>query len=193
MKFKASIGHNAISEIPSQRISLCDLSRSFLMKEIQLTKGQVTFVDDEDFEYLNQFKWRSMNGRNTNYAVRFSYHFGNGKAECIMMHRLIMQAPKGLVVDHINHNGLDNCKENLRVVTVSINSHNRQNIIGAYKTNRPGNIKQRYRSHIKVNGKYMHLGTFDTFEEARKAYINAKLDYCKVNQKDIENNLNLFI
>lgn len=73
------------------------------MKEIPLTKGKTTIVDDEDYEYLNQFKWHLLTSGI--YAAR------KFKGQRLLMHRVIMSPENDLVVDHINHNGLDNRKE----------------------------------------------------------------------------------
>lgn len=89
-----------------------------MVKQIKLTKGQVTLVDDEDFEELNKWSWKlSTNG----YAIRCP---SNGKTEngrykytTIRMHRVIMRTPNGLETDHINGNRLDNRKCNLRNIT----------------------------------------------------------------------------
>jgi hypothetical protein len=173
MKLKASIGHNATSEIPSQRISLCDLSRSFRMKEIKLTKGQVALVDDEDFEYLNQWKWCALKNKHTFYVTRgINHKLENGKIykEYIYMHRLILNTPKGLCTDHINHNGLDNRKENLRIVTQRGNMQNlklKPKYVGIWKN------YNKYVASLRINGKHKYLGNFNTPEEAQEAYYKA--------------------
>ena len=84
------------------------------MKEIILTQGQVALVDDEDFEYLNQWKWCAIKSRKTYYTTRTIY------IPCkmtVIMHRIIMNTPLDMTVDHIDHNGLNNQKYNLRICT----------------------------------------------------------------------------
>lgn len=90
------------------------------MKQIPLTQGQFALVDDEDFDFLMQWRWyySKSNCDNTGYAVRYE----NGKG--IRMHRVVMNTPANLVVDHINHNGIDNQKHNLRNCTNTENAHN---------------------------------------------------------------------
>jgi hypothetical protein len=90
------------------------------MKEIKIKKGIVTQVDDEDFEYLNQFQWFNHYG----YVVRMEKI--NGKNKTIRMHREIMKTPDSLVVDHIDHNTLNNQKSNLR------NCSSRENVMNRY-------------------------------------------------------------
>src|SRR3990167_1658988 len=92
------------------------------MKIIKLNKGKFAFVDDENLEWLNQWKWfYSKNG----YAVRNVYVKGSGrknqKTATILMHRVINNTPDGFITDHINRNRLDNRRENLRTVNESFN------------------------------------------------------------------------
>jgi hypothetical protein len=171
MKLKALIGHNAISPIPGQRDYLCDLSGSFLMKEIQLTKSQVALVDDDDFEYLNHWKWHaSMNG-NTYYVMRKG-RIGKGKKnrKNVIMHRIIMNAPYEMEIDHINHNGLDNRKENLRVCTRRENSMNltKPNKTGFVGVGTSGN---KFTAQIVINKRKTHIGTFLTAIDAHNHYM----------------------
>ena len=97
-----------------------------MVKEIQLTRGLVALVDDEDFEWLSEYKWcaiprRYMEKNKHWYAVR-----GRSR-KLISMHREIMDPPNGLVVAHMDNNGLNNCKSNLRVTTRRLNNANRIN------------------------------------------------------------------
>ena len=85
------------------------------IKRIPLGEGQYALVDAADYEWLKQWTWRLQNG----YAVRYE----NGRT--IYMHREIMKPPEGMLVDHINHNKLDNCRSNLRVCTRQENMCNR--------------------------------------------------------------------
>ena len=97
------------------------------MKEIQLTQGKVALVDDDDFKLLGQWIWCACKQKNIYYAIATSFAnkpYGQKTCSSQMMHRIIMNAPKGMDVDHINHDGLDNRKENLRICTVSENGMN---------------------------------------------------------------------
>jgi hypothetical protein len=87
------------------------------MREIFLTQDKIALVDDEDFEYLNQWKWCANKGSNTFYAMR---------SGGIMMHRVLLNLSFGdkRVVDHIDRNGLNNQRKNIRVVTCSENYRN---------------------------------------------------------------------
>jgi hypothetical protein len=90
------------------------------MKLIRLTQNQFAQVDDSDYESLNQYKWYAIKD-NTYYAVRYSKE----KNKIIQMHREIMQTPRSLIVDHRDHNGLNNQRYNLRNCTIAENHRNR--------------------------------------------------------------------
>jgi len=92
------------------------------MKEIQLTQNKVALVDDEDFEYLNQFKWCAAKLSGIFYAVRNAPR--DGKRYMYFMHRVIMQTPDGMQTDHKSGETLDNRRCNLRVCSVMQNGHN---------------------------------------------------------------------
>jgi hypothetical protein len=164
---KAPFVCTAFCPIPGQPDCLCTHSGFFFMKEIQLTQGKVAIVDDEDFEYLNQWKWHAIKSINTYYAVRCSWI--NGKDHTRIMHRIIMNNPINKSIDHINHNGLDNRKENLRICTCRENSINRlkPNPTGYCGVSKHG---RKFRSRIWINGKICTIGTFLTAELAGNAY-----------------------
>ena len=92
------------------------------MKEISLTKGLVAIIDDEDFERVSRYKWVSLKNKRTVYASRSSDLKGGKKT--MYMHRFIMNPPSDMQVDHINGDGLDNRRVNLRVCTQSQNLKN---------------------------------------------------------------------
>lgn len=89
------------------------------MDQIILKNGEIVLISPEDYEMLSNYKWNISKGRNTNYAV------ATINKKTVMMHRLINNTPSHLVTDHINRNGLDNRRENLRSVTKSENGRNR--------------------------------------------------------------------
>lgn len=118
------------------------------------------------------------------YAIRSKYE--NGKYKSILMHRMIMDAPSEMQVDHINHNGLDNRKVNLRLCTNAQNCMNKRdflrrpkNLKGVchFSVNRRGRIYKYWRAQIGVAGKGIYLGCFNKADDAIKAYNNAAQKY----------------
>lgn len=140
-------------------------------KEIKLTNGKVAIVDDEDFEYINQYKWRAHLARGKWYADNNS-RFGIFQS----MHRLILNAPDGVLVDHINGDGLDNRRENLRLCTsfenarnTKISKANTTGFKGVSKNKRNG----KYRAYIMINKVQIFLGVYETALAAAEAYNGA--------------------
>jgi len=133
---------------------------------IPLTKGKIAIVDSKDYEWLSKYKWYANEKVNGFYACRHK----NGKIT--YMHREITKAPKNLVVDHIDHNTLNNRRSNLRVCTVVENLFNCR---GSRKTSKYKGVfrhkkMKKWRSAIGHNHKYMEIGYFDNEVEAAKAY-----------------------
>lgn len=145
------------------------------MKIITLSnnKGEV-LVDDEDFEWLDKYDWYLMRGKKVNYAYAYGKNIkGSPK---FLIHRLILNAPKGIDVDHINGDGLNNQKCNLRLATRSQNlinrnkqSNNTSGIKGVSYCNEKKR-KKKWKSSINHNSKPITIGRFLTKEEAGRAY-----------------------
>jgi hypothetical protein len=150
-----------------------------MAKEIILTQGKVAIVDDEDFEYLNQWKWHTHKNHNNFYAVR-CITISNSKQSQIKMHRLIAKPTKDMVVDHIDGNALNNQKINLRICTSIQNSINRKlnvNNKTGYKGVNYIQTLNKYRAYINTNRIRKHLGCFINPKDAAKAYNAAALKY----------------
>jgi hypothetical protein len=150
--------------------------------EIPLTQGKVALVDREDFKELNKYKWFARKDRKTFYAQRNCPRDTEGKQHTIWihMHRAIMQPPKGMVIDHIDGNGLNNTRKNLRICT---NSQNRMNT-GKQKNNTSGfkgvifsKADKKWVALIYVGGKQVYLGSYQNKEIAYKAYCDGCIKY----------------
>lgn len=93
---------------------------------IQLTQGKMALIDDEDFECVSKYTWCAQNDRGIWYAATMTSGSLGLKRRQIKMHQLIIKPVSGLVIDHINRNGLDNRRCNLRLVTHSGNRLNQK-------------------------------------------------------------------
>jgi HNH endonuclease/AP2 domain len=144
------------------------------MIEIKLTMNQIAWIDDADFKLVNMYKW-NFSRKSSNYGSAVAS--GGKRGFSISMHRLIMDAPKGLEVDHINGNPLDNRRNNLRLVTHSQNQKN----MSKHKDNKSGykgvswhKKAKKWQVHV---GKKGYIGLFTDPKEAAKAYNIAALEH----------------
>ena len=135
-------------------------------KYIELSDGSLTKVDNSDYEYLNRWKWNNVGG----YAVRQVYPSGlKGSAYRVLMHRVVTACPDKLLVDHINHDTLDNTSENLRFATKSQNQWNRliaKNNTSGYTGINWDKVNKKWRVAVKANYKYKNIGRFEKLEDA---------------------------
>lgn len=122
------------------------------------TKNQF-YIDKEDLDKVKKYTW---------YENEDGYLMSRIDGELIRLHRLIMDCPDDLEIDHINHNTLDNRKRNLRIVTRQQNSMNKNSKGVCFDKS-----KNKYMAYIG-NGVGRHLGYFDTYEDARTARLNAE-------------------
>lgn len=139
--------------------------------KIPLTRRRFAKVDPEDFGWLSQFRWHYVRTGRTFYAVRSCYHCGRGCK--VWMHREIAGTPGGMVCDHVNHNGLDNRRANLRNCTTAQNNLNRQhyrNSRSRYKGVWWCKCMQMWGSEIQAGGEAEFLGYFVREVEAARAY-----------------------
>jgi hypothetical protein len=140
-----------------------------MTKEIPLTQGKVAIVDDEDYDYLNQFKWWCKVGRNTYYAKT---HITKKIQKS--MHYLILKPPVGKLCDHIDGNGLNNRRSNLRCVS---NRENLQNLHIIETSQFPGvywhKKDRKWQTKIQVGATFKYLGNYSDEETAGIVYAMA--------------------
>ena len=142
------------------------------MKKIPLTQGKFALVDDEDYTELSKYKWYATKGRNTFYAK-------NARMGRIM-HRHILNPPRYKDTDHIDGNGLNNQKINLRLATRSENGGNRRlgsNNTSGFKGVHWAKDYRKWKVRIKINRKDIYLGRFSSREEAVLKYNDAAKKY----------------
>ena len=173
--------HDMVSKNRAKRFhNTFELSDSFV-KIYNNSRTDYFIVDYEDYEKIKHdiFYWsivrKKIGDRDENYVLTQRYDYGN-----IKIHNYIMNPEEGYIVDHINGNGLDNRRENLKIVTQQQNAFNR-----AIQTNNTSGHKgvslvkrnNKWLARIGFNGKRIVLGTFDSYEEAVEARKMAEIKY----------------
>ncbi|MHC4636896.1 MAG: HNH endonuclease [Planctomycetota bacterium] len=168
---------------PSALVKLCihialiyrRLRYGYTFRRIPLSRDKFAIVDPEDFDKLIKYKWNFCDHKGLRYAKRWQKRKPRGTN--IPMHRQIIGVPDGMCVDHINHNGLDNRKANLRIATHAQNTRNR------IKTRRKCSSKyigvhwvkhaKKFQARITAENKRINLGYFSDETQAAKAYDKA--------------------
>jgi len=148
-----------------------------LVKTIELTQGKVALVSDQDYEALKGYRWiaRLSKTHEKYYAVRVIRSEGR-QVKVRYMHREIMNAPRGTLVDHKDGHSLNNQRENLRYATPSQNNANarpRRNASSRYKGVSKYNRDGTWQAEISVNKDRILIGRFPTEDEAAQAYNEA--------------------
>lgn len=148
------------------------------MREIALTQGKKTLVDENDYEQLSGYRWCAWNnGRGRWYAVtRVATGLDSPRQRNLYLHRLLMKATKQQV-DHVNGDGLDNRRVNLRLCTTAQNAANRGRREGTSSKYKgvcwAGDSVGKWKASVRENGKRKHLGYFTSQNEAAIAYNRA--------------------
>ena len=154
--------------------------------EIALSNGLICLVDPEDLSWASLIKWHYRASRRTGYAT---YNAKVPHRRTKDMHTLILEAPPGLVVDHINGDGLDNRRRNLRLVTVSQNGMNQKAQLRStskYKGVSWDKARSLWYAHVKANGLMKNLGRFASEDDAARAYNAAAVrlfgEFARINE-----------
>jgi hypothetical protein len=148
------------------------------MKRIPITQGYTALVDDSDYDLLSQYNWQaSVRPSGTVYATRKGRV---GDPQTVQMHRQILKAPTDREVDHIDGDGLNNCRSNLRLCTRSQNARNVPgwpNSLSLRKGVYWSESHKKWESRIMANHRSYSLGYFDTIGKSAYAY-NLAADIC---------------
>ena len=156
------------------------LRYGYPFRRIPLTQGKYAIVDPEDYTRLSIHKWHLVRSPRSDYASR-SVTIGYRRQRHVQMHRVIMNARPGQFIDHINHNGLDNRKANLRFASNAQNSWNKRKQRGNHSSKYKGvsffKREKKWTARIQANGKKIFLGMFKNEIDAAKAYDAAARKY----------------
>ena len=136
------------------------------MREVLVCGGHIALIDDADFDLVSKRNWWMRKG--------YPSTSNPGKSpRQLPMHRVIMNPPSGMLVDHINGNPLDNRRENLRLCTLSENNRN-VSVQSRSKSGLKGvawySAGNKWKVQIQANGKRTHIGYFSNKEDAHRAY-----------------------
>ena len=145
-----------------------------MVREIPLTQGYVALVDDEDYERVSEHEWHPLKDPRSGHVYAVAYINGF----TTRMHRLILNAPPGTDVDHVNRNGLVNTRSNIRICSRSQNSQNRclrSDSKSGYKGVTWCPSKDRWQARIVVGEKRISIGWYRSALEASKAYDEAAI------------------
>lgn len=140
---------------------------------VPLTKGLEAVIDASDVDLVGAFKWFARIKKDaTSYAVRRAIG-SDGQTFDVYMHRVIAQTPAEFDTDHIDGNGLNNRRSNLRYATKSQNMHNarkRKDNTSGFKGVCWHKSSGKWMARIRLGGKQHHIGSFSTVQAAHEAY-----------------------
>lgn len=148
-----------------------------MSKQIRLSQGKFALVDDADFDFLSQWKWTLTQFRKKYTGYAYTHMTSSfGTKTTVKMHRFLLGAPNGTIVDHINGDGLDNRRANLRITSQIINQQNRR---GSQRNNKSSGVLgvtwdkayNKWKSQITANKKHINIGRYNSIHEAKQARL----------------------
>ena len=157
------------------------LRYGYPFRRIRLTQNKYAIIDPDDYPKISKYKWHAAKGGTTFYVVRSKWCKITKICRDVRMHRVIIEVPDDYYVNHINGNGLDNRKANLRPATAAQNNQNarrpKRNAYSKYRGVTWEKSKQRWRAHLSCNKRTIHAGYFNDELKAANAYDNAAKKY----------------
>lgn len=132
------------------------------MKKIPLSRGMFALVDDSDYERVIQFKWCVDTNDYKRFYAKHGYAYKNGKRPCIKLHHFLIGRIKGKEVDHIDGNGLNNQRNNLRFCTRTQNAWNTRGYLGRKLPKGVYPSLDKFQSQLRINNRKIYLGRFET-------------------------------
>jgi hypothetical protein len=135
---------------------------------MELTQGKFCLFDECDLGKVQPFRWQASKSRNDKWYVSGMVDCGEGPKRRREMHRVILDAPKGISVDHKDHDGLNNRRSNIRLADASLNGANARFQVGASGFRGVAVLRGRYMAQIGKKAGY--LGLFECAEDAARAY-----------------------
>ena len=153
----------------------------YAFRLIRMAQPRYAKVDPADYKRLREYEWFTMKGKNTFYARGRVAISKTGKEKLTSLHQKIIEVPKGMVVDHINHDGMDNRRANLRAATRAQNIRNRKKFAKSSGSKYKGiywkKKTRKWEASITFERKKIFLGCFRNEVDTAKAYDRAARKY----------------
>ena len=157
------------------------LRYGYAFRLIRMAQPRYAKVDPADYKRLRRYEWLARKGRNSFYARRHVPRAKPAKEMLIYMHQQVIRVPQGMVIDHVNHDGMDNRSANLRPATYAQNLYHRKKRLGAKYSKYKGicwkKKSRKWVARIGFDKKELHLGYFASEIDAAKAYDRAARKY----------------